>query len=352
MSRSTILDSFPIDFHWKTSDPFLFCAFHHDLYPKANSSYGPADSLVGRQLGQDFQIKDGYRMYHGREVPGFPVHPHRGFETITLVRKGFVDHADSLGAAGRYGAGDVQWMTAGRGIQHSEMFPLLDQSQDNHLELLQIWINLPKARKMVPANYKMFWAESIPRVFQDNDNTHIDIIAGSLGSAQAPSPPQHSWASEEGSDVAVWVIEMKPGATAQLPTAHSEVKRTLYFYEGDSLQINSQKVSKNTAVEVESTHPLQVQNNGLKLAKILVLQGKPIGEPVAQHGPFVMNTQQEIHEAIADYQRTQFGGWPWNKGDMVHGPEKKLFGRHSDGKEEAPGQIKSSTLNHRVEKGT
>lgn len=334
MSESTFIETFPIDFQWKTTDPFLFCAYHYDLYPKANGEFGPAESLVGRNLGQDFQVKDGYRMYHGEVVPGFPVHPHRGFETITLVRKGFVDHADSLGAAGRYGAGDVQWMTAGQGIQHSEMFPLLDQNEDNHLELLQIWINLPKANKMVPADYKMYWAESIPRVTQDNDNTYIDVIAGDFEDTSALEPPEHSWASRDGSDVAVWVIEMKPGATAKLPAAPSHVKRTLYFYEGDGLQINGQEISKNSAAVVQPEQPLELKSS--QASKILVLQGKPIGEPVAQYGPFVMNTEQEIRQAIADYQQTRFGGWPWNRDDMVHGSEKKRFGRHSNGKQETP----------------
>ncbi|MCB0357494.1 MAG: pirin family protein, partial [Bdellovibrionales bacterium] len=125
--KELVKDYFKIDFHWKTKDPFLFCAFHNDQYPKANRFLGPKSDIQDRPLGQDFTLKDGFRMYHGKTIPGFPLHPHRGFETITLVRKGFVDHADSLGAAGRYGRGDVQWMTAGCGIQHSEMFPLLQQ---------------------------------------------------------------------------------------------------------------------------------------------------------------------------------------------------------------------------------
>ena len=82
-------------------------------------------------MGDDFIIKDGFRMYHGKSVPGFPGHPHRGFETITVVRKGIVDHADSMGASGRYGNGDVQWMTAGKGVQHSEMFPLIHSDKEN-----------------------------------------------------------------------------------------------------------------------------------------------------------------------------------------------------------------------------
>ena len=130
-----------LGFQWETSDPFLFCVHHEDNFPAGNELMGPKASLDGRHMGQDFIVKDGFRMYHGMTVPGFPGHPHRGFETITVVRKGMVDHCDSTGAAGRYGNGDVQWMTAGKGVQHSEMFPLLNQDKDNPLELFQIWLN-------------------------------------------------------------------------------------------------------------------------------------------------------------------------------------------------------------------
>ena len=124
---SAVKKVFRLGFPWQTQDPFLFCVHHEDFYPKGDVNLAPAVSLSGRNIGNDFQIKDGFRMYHGRTVPGFPAHPHRGFETITVVRKGLVDHADSAGGAGRYGNGDVQWMTAGKGLQHSEMFPLINQ---------------------------------------------------------------------------------------------------------------------------------------------------------------------------------------------------------------------------------
>nr|WP_290936872.1 pirin family protein [Haliscomenobacter sp.] len=120
---SNILRIRPLGFPWETRDPFIFCVYHEDFYPLGNAQMGPAASLSGRNLGQDFTVKDGWRMYHGRTVPGFPSHPHRGFETVTIARKGFVDHSDSLGATARFGNGDVQWMTAGKGVQHSEMFP-------------------------------------------------------------------------------------------------------------------------------------------------------------------------------------------------------------------------------------
>ena len=133
-----MLQTVPLDFQWPTVDPFLFCVHHLDLYPEGNEHLGPVATLEARDLGMDFAGADGWRMYHGHVVPGFPQHPHRGFETVTFVRRGFIDHSDSLGAAARYGRGDVQWLTAGGGIVHSEMFPLVDEEADNPTELFQI----------------------------------------------------------------------------------------------------------------------------------------------------------------------------------------------------------------------
>ncbi|MFN7705454.1 MAG: pirin family protein, partial [Chryseotalea sp.] len=153
-----ILKQFPLGFPWKTQDPFLFCVHHLDAYPKGNKDFGPDSSyLKNRNIGQDFDPQLPWRMYHGEKVPGFPAHPHRGFETVTIATKGFIDHSDSLGAAGRFGNGDVQWMTAGKGVQHCEMFPLLNQNEDNPLELFQIWLNLPKKDKLANPYFKMLW---------------------------------------------------------------------------------------------------------------------------------------------------------------------------------------------------
>ena len=145
---------------WPTVDPFLFCVHHNDNYPIANSKLGPDSSLDNRNIGDDFSNLNGWSMYHGEKIPGFPRHPHRGFETITIVEKGLIDHSDSLGFSARYGDGDVQWLTAGDGVQHSEMFPLLNTNKSNPTDFFQIWINLKSDKKRVTPNFSMFCSKS------------------------------------------------------------------------------------------------------------------------------------------------------------------------------------------------
>src|SRR5687767_12725622 len=162
-AQDVVIGLTPLAFPWQTRDPFLFCVHHDDRYPLGNAQMGPAASLAGRNIGMDFEGIDGWRMYHGEIVPGFPAHPHRGFETVTVARRGYIDHSDSLGATARFGRGDVQWMTAGGGIVHSEMFPLVERSAPNPVELFQIWLNLPAADKLVEPHFTMLWGDHIPR---------------------------------------------------------------------------------------------------------------------------------------------------------------------------------------------
>ena len=332
-----VINTRALGFQWETADPFLFCVHHDDKFPKGTSNLGPESSLLqGRNIGQDFLLKDGWRMYHGETVPGFPGHPHRGFETITVVRKGWVDHADSLGGSGRYGNGDVQWMTAGKGIQHSEMFPLLDQKEENPMELFQIWLNLPQKNKMVNAHYKMLWGTDVPKLtFNDEQGQAIlvEVIAGYLGEHRAPAPPPDSWAADPTNEVAVWNIRMAPNATWTVPKTSTGINRTLYFYEGDGLKVSEKSIQSYHAIQVHADQELVIQA-GASGAKILMLQGRPIKEPVVQHGPFVMNTRQEIQQAFAEFQQTRFGGWPWSRYDQVHDPKLGRFAKYGDGKEE------------------
>jgi len=339
MSAAPILQISPLGFPWETIDPFLFCVYHDDAYPRGNAQFGPDASLAGRQLGQDFAGKDGWRMYHGLQVPGFPSHPHRGFETVTIVRKGLIDHSDSLGAAARFGGGDVQWLTAGRGIVHAEMFPLLDREAPNPLELFQIWLNLPARSKFVPPHFTMFWAEQIPQHVSESDGTtQLTCIAGryaDAGASLAPlSPPPDSYASQIESDLAIWTIRMAPGARWTLPAASGNgARRKLYFFKGASVAIGRQSVDHAAAIELRADADVELVN-GPTTSEFLMLQGKPIGEPVAQYGPFVMNTEQELKQAYADYRRTEFGGWPWPDSAPVHGSERERFARHADGQVE------------------
>lgn len=336
MKSNTIINIKPMGFMWPVKDPFLFCAHHLDQFPAGNDEMGPAASLKGRDIGQDFTIKDGWRMYHGETIPGFPAHPHRGFETVTIVKAGMVDHADSYGQAGRYGNGDVQWMTAGAGLQHSEMFPLLNREGENPAELFQVWLNLPKARKLVKPHFKMLWSEYIPVYkFADENGKFIEInvIAGKIDEITPPLPAPDSWAADPGNEVAIWTIRMEAGARWVIPAASMDISRTLYFYKGATLTIDGTEVDAYNSVEVKANEKPGILN-GNSESYLLLLQGKPIHEPVVQYGPFVMNFEAEIQQAFQDFRRTEFGGWPWPRHDQVHPRNKSRFAKYDDGTEE------------------
>ena len=333
MNGDVVIRIKPLGFPWETSDPFLFCVHHDDAYPAGNEGLGPAASLAGRDLGQDFEGRDGWRMYHGRAIPGFPQHPHRGFETVTMVRRGFIDHSDSLGAAARFGQGDTQWLTAGKGVVHSEMFPLLNRDEPNPLELFQIWLNLPAEDKMVEPHFAMLWNHAVPtHVARDAEGrtTVLTIVAGRFGELCAPPPPPRSWAARPDTDVAIWTIKMAPGAKWTLPPAARGTNRTLYFFRGTRLRTAGQQIPPYHGVELRADAEAPLEN-GPDESELLLLQGRPIAQPIAQHGPFVMNSRAEIQQAFADYARTRFGGWPWPSDDPVHARAEGRFARHADG---------------------
>lgn len=333
-----VLSTFPLGFQWKTEDPFLFCVHHDDAYPAGNAALGPATSLAGRPIGNDFEAREGWRMYHGDTVPGFPEHPHRGFETITVVRRGLVDHSDSLGAAARYGDGDVQWLTAGKGIVHAEMFPLLDAKGPNPLELFQIWMNLPATDKLVAPHFSMLWNAKIPRyasLDSSGRSTEVTVVAGRVGPVVAGAPPPKSWAARSDTDVAIWTLKLAPEARFVVRATAASTRRTLYFFRGRDMKVGGRSISARTGVVVRADVDATI-DNGASESEILMLQGRPIQEPVVQRGPFVMNTSAEIEKAYSDYRATGFGGWPWPKSDPVHARGER-FARHVDGRMERGG---------------
>lgn len=297
-----------------------------------------------RGNGADFNPSAAYRMYHGERIPGFPSHPHRGFETVTATTDGLIDHADSVGNAGRYGEGDVQWMTAGSGVVHSEMFPLIKPDVDNPLRLFQIWLNLPAKAKMVKPGFAMFWKDQVPKYHSEDGKTTVTLWAGEgyLDVTKNNAPPADSWATDPTNDVAIFLIQMEPGAKFALPMAKigKDANRSLYYVEGDgnAMTINGDPIKEKVILTVDASMDLQLEldASATQKSEILLLQGRPIGEPVAQHGPFVMNTQAEIQQAFSDYRRTQFGGWPWPRDDMVFEKDKPRFAKLY-GKEVMPG---------------
>lgn len=336
MEQKSILKISSLGFPWATLDPFIFCVHHRDEFPAGNAEMGPAVSLEGRNIGQDFVIKDGWRMYHGQTIPGFPYHPHRGFETVTVAKEGLIDHTDSMGASGRFGKGDVQWMTAGKGVLHSEMFPLVNQDKGNPMEIFQIWLNLPKASKFVTPHFKMLWEDMIPVLKETDSNgksVEVDVIAGRLKNLQAPPPTPDSWAANPDNEVSILTIKLEAGAVWQLPKAGAEANRMLYFYKGSGLMIDDETIPDYHSAHVKADRDITLQAGSVD-CYLLMLQGRPIKEKVVQYGPFVMNSEAEIREAYLEYQRTQFGGWPWPKHEQAHDRNKGRFARYADGREE------------------
>lgn len=313
---------------WETQDPFIFCSYHYDLFPGGNHELGPKASLEGRNIGQDFAGKDGWNMYHGTKVPGFPAHPHSGFETVSIVTKGLVDHSDSLGAAGRFGEGDVQWLTSGKGVQHAEMFPLLNKDS-NPFEIFQIWLNLPKESKKVDPHYKMLWKEDIPKIkIQDKHGkaTYLNLIAGKYNNQLALSPTPDSWAADPKNHVQIWTFKMDPNATFKIPSISEDVTRSLYFYDGETIKISDAEIMKNHFVELNSENDIEIINGPIK-GCFLFLQGRPINEPTLQYGPFVANSRKELQETMQNYQQTEFGGWPWSTSEPLHDKNIRRFSR-------------------------
>ena len=284
---AAILHREPNTFPLKTLDPFLFAVYHHDLFPVGDAAHMRAPM---RGNGSDFELTKSkpYRMYHGDQHPGFPAHPHRGIETITVTLEGLVDHADSMGASGRYGQGDQQWMSAGSGVQHQEMFPLIKTRAPNTLKLFQIWLNLARKDKMCAPCYKMHWAERV-QAEPGEGGARALCYVGSLGGAQGAAPPPSSWAADPAHAVGVYIIQLPPGGAYTLPPAAgapagAALHRMAYVTQGAVEGVEA----RLSTLTLDPALPLPLRNAGAEAAEVLVLQGVAIGEPVVQHGPFVV----------------------------------------------------------------
>ena len=222
-------------------------------------------------------------------LAGFPAHPHRGFETVTYMLDGRMQHKDNHGNTGDLGPGDVQWMSAASGIIHSEM----PQQAEGRMRGFQLWLNLPAKEKMKPAAYRDIKVDEIPVLSLENDS-RVKIIAGKFKNTSGPI-------SGGSTDPYYFDVQLAPNAAfeAEVPAGHNAF---VYVYDGEALIGEERKELPTRAAGLLSEGSkirIEAKNQG---AKALVLAGRPLREPIVQYGPFVMNTRAEIEQAIADYQ--------------------------------------------------
>ena len=228
----------------------------------------------------------------GDYIAGFPEHPHRGFETVTYMLAGHMQHGDNHGNRGDLGPGSVQWMTAGRGILHSEM----PQQENGLMWGFQLWVNLPAKDKMTAPRYQDIAPEKIP-VVHPVDGVEVRVVAGDFGGASGP-------VSGVATAPIYLDLAVQPGSTitVPLPEGHSAFA---YVFEGEAAQVAGEPLARSELAVLTRGESVSIAG-GATPARVLLVAGQPLKEPVARYGPFVMNTTEQIHEAIADFRAGKF----------------------------------------------
>lgn len=228
---------------------------------------------------------------------GVGQHPHKGFETVTIVYEGEVEHRDSTGAGGLIGPGDVQWMTAGSGILHEEYHSPAFAKKGGRFEMVQLWVNLPAKDKPVKPGYQTLLDADIPTVALPNAAGHLRVIAGNFNDAKGPA--------RTFTPINIWDVQLNRGKTATLDVPEGHTLSVLVL--SGKVEINGQETvsEAQTAILSQTGGGITIAANGD--AKLLVLSGAPINETVVAHGPFVMNTVGEIKQAMLDFQTGKFG---------------------------------------------
>ena len=238
-----------------------------------------------------------YEFQPTTERRGVGQHPHRGFETVTIVYDGEVEHRDSTGNGGIIGKGDVQWMTAAGGILHEEFHSPAYAERGGPFEMVQLWVNLPKQHKLAPAGYQGILDARIPAVALPDDAGMLRVIAGDYDGNAGPA--------RTFSPINVWDVRLGAAKTVSLP--QPEGWTTLVVVLAGTVQLNGETVLRPAQMATLSTEGSDVVIEANGDAKLLLLAGEPIDEPVVGYGPFVMNSQQEIVQAIADFNGGRFG---------------------------------------------
>jgi redox-sensitive bicupin YhaK (pirin superfamily) len=242
-----------------------------------------------------------YQFPPAEQRRGVGEHPHRGFETVTIVYSGEVDHRDSGGGGGRIGPGDVQWMTAGSGVVHEEMHSPEYTRSGGAFEAIQLWVNLPKRLKMTAPRYQTLRAADIPVVSLPDGAGSARVIAGEFGGAKGPA--------QTFTPMGVWEIGLKAGRGATVPVAAGDDNVSLFVLRGE-VRINGRTAAKHAEFVQFASGGEAIRLDTDSDALVLILSGEPIDEPVFGYGPFVMNNEAEIRKAIADYQSGRMGHLP------------------------------------------
>jgi len=322
-----------INIHWSGDDPFTFVSHHHDQYPHGNAQMAPPLELIrGRNLGRDYQERFGFRMYHGRVVPGFPMHAHWGYETLTIAEKGFVDHFDTEGNNGRYGNGDVQWTLASSRYEHCEMYPLIDQENENPVHITQIMINIPLKDKNQPNYVNNIWSEQIP-VFTEGGN-EITLYCGEYAGRSICSPNPGSYATLE-NGIRVMKIVMDAGSSFSLEPTQEGIIRNVYFVSGEDAVMDGTKVKPNLRFKMKPAVGLEIAN-GESQSEFWVLEGRPIGEKQAAFGPVILSDIDEVRASMDEIRIKEFQEWPWGVMDVTNPIEMGRELHRKDGTVETP----------------
>ncbi|HVE48907.1 MAG TPA: pirin family protein [Casimicrobiaceae bacterium] len=231
---------------------------------------------------------------------GVGQHPHRGFETVTIVYEGELEHRDSTGSGGRIGKGDVQWMTAGSGIMHEEFHSRDFASRGGTLQMAQLWVNLPAEDKMTPPSYQSILDADIPSVKLADDAGSVRVIAGEYAGHQGPA--------RTFTPIDVWDLRLSAGAEVTLPL--QEGRSAILVVLRGTVMVNDEAIIREAQMMVLDRAGSDASLSANNDTTVLVLSGEPIDEPIAGYGPFVMNSQQEIAQAIEDFNGGRFGKMP------------------------------------------
>ena len=337
--KGVVLKYAEFDMHWDTENPFLFVSHHRDDYPEGNRQQAPPyDMIAWRDLGHDYKKHNGFRMYKGKVVPGFPMHAHWGYETFTLAEEGYVDTFDIEGNQSRFGFGDAQWVTASGKYQHSEMYPLVFQDRPNPNNITQIMINLPLEMKGSLNRVNMLWTDAINRdIFTDGNGKKIEVIvyAGTYDGINTEVPNPDSWAADPDNGVKIVQIRMEEDAEYVLKADSPEINRNLYFVSGSGAEIEGFAADSGNRLKLKSDADIRIKN-GKVPSKFWLLDGRPIKQKMSSYGPVVLGDDKSVRAAMNEIRKDEYVVWPWNVVDKVQPTEAPRFIRYSDGREEYP----------------